>query len=846
MKSRLPIVLFSGFAILFLISNGVLFAQNESPKIKIDLNISGRPIAEVSEPGWTPWAVGGGASANLKTGGIEFKLSGGTGQTLTSNYYKAGVQQPHYARLTSDGVTVAGGKAGENGEIILTIKGLPAGKHNLITYHNTVDLQPSSVITPIDVYVDGNVAVKSLTQTSRVFKPAECALAVLEITAQTGKEIEIRFKASGKGNNLLGSLYLNAFTLNVANPALQARSPLPANNDEHAELLVDKSRKLSWESSPAATAHEIYFGKDSAAVAAAGKSSPLFKGSQARPDTSFSVTDLYSLDAYYWRIDEVNVNGIQKGEVWMFRPRQLAFKGAEGYGRFARGGRGGKVVEVTNLNDNGPGSLRWAVTNDIGPRTIVFAVSGIIELQSRLVLSHPNVTIAAQTAPGKGICIRKSPFGIGGNDAIIRFVRLRLGAGPTADGMGMNGNHSIMDHCSISWTIDESFSSRGAKNITLQRTLISEALNIAGHKNYPKGKGHGYAATIGGDIGSFHHNLLAHNAGRNWSMGGGLDATGYFASRMDISNNVVYNWVSRTTDGGAYQVNFLNNYYKPGPATKHFYALTAQYEGIGKGTQKYYFAGNIMPGHFGLNNQEAGRRSTGKVDYDPFVNTPFFPSEITLHTAEDAYKQVLSDVGANQPFFDLHDVRMVRETLDSSFTYTGSIGKLPGIPDSHEDVGGYENYPAITRPANWDSDHDGLPDWWEKAQGTNLHSAKGDFSDANADANRDGFTALEDYLQWMAEPHYFIGLNQPLNIDLKQFALGFENKPFFAVSDSKNGKVDINPVTGMADFSTVSAGMASFNFTVTDSVGAAMTRTVGILVDSEVVKALETSKKVKH
>src|SRR5690606_24523908 len=191
------------------------------------------------------------------------------------------------------------------------------------------------------------------------------------------------------------------------------------------------------------------------------------------------------------------------------------------------------VVYVDNLNDSGPGSLREAVTNNVGPRTIVFNVGGIIQLKSRLVLTDRYVTIAGQTAPGKGICIRSAPFGIGADDAIVRFIRLRLGGGRTADGMGMNGDHSIMDHCSISWTIDEAFSSRGAKNITLQRTLISEALNAAGHKNYPEGTEHGYAATIGGVKGSFHHNLLAHNNGRNWSMGGQLDANNNLSGWLD-------------------------------------------------------------------------------------------------------------------------------------------------------------------------------------------------------------------------------------------------------------------------------------------------------------------------
>jgi len=207
--------------------------------------------------------------------------------------------------------------------------------------------------------------------------------------------------------------------------------------------------------------------------------------------------------------------------------KSLAFPTAEGYGRFAQGGRGGRVLHVINLNDSGPGSLRAAVETD-GPRTVVFDVSGLITLESRLIIRKTNseLTIAGQTAPGKGICLRKYNMGmLGATNVIVRYIRVRPGnlSGMTLDGMGMaSSDQCIIDHCSISWTLDESFSSRGGRNITLQRTLISEALNEAGHKKYPPGTQHGYAASIGGDIGSFHHNLLAHCAGRNWSLAGGL------------------------------------------------------------------------------------------------------------------------------------------------------------------------------------------------------------------------------------------------------------------------------------------------------------------------------------
>jgi hypothetical protein len=433
-----------------------------------------------------------------------------------------------------------------------------------------------------------------------------------------------------------------------------------------------------------------------------------------------------------------------------------AFPTAEGYGRTARGGRGGRVIEVTNLDDSGVGSLRAAV-EDTGPRTVVFAVSGVIELNSKLVVRSENseLTVAAQTAPGKGVVVHGYTFGmVGGEHVIMRFVRTRVGttSGETMDGMGITGSLGpvIYDHCSVSWTIDEAFSSRGTteSNFTLQRTLISEALNEAGHSNYPAGEQHGYAASISGDIGSFHHNLLAHNAGRNWSLAGGLEhGTLNYHGRLDIRNNVVYNWRDRTTDGGAHQVNFVNNYYKPGPASTYFYALNAQNDGF-EGGQYYYFVGNVMPGHFDESNQSAGRVATGEPrDYDPWVTAEFFESYVETQTAEEAYEDVLANVGANKPVLDDHDQRIVEEVREGTYTYRGSKTGYPGLIDNEADAGGLESYPEMQRPADWDSDHDGMPDEWETAHGLDPSNAE----DRNlTNLSKVGYTNLEMYLNELA------------------------------------------------------------------------------------------------
>ncbi|HEY4789133.1 MAG TPA: T9SS type A sorting domain-containing protein, partial [Bacteroidales bacterium] len=743
---------------------------------------------------------------------------------IASNWYKAGIQAPNYARLASDGLYAP--------VVEMKIHGLPAGTHTLLTYHNTYDSPTAYTFAPIDIYLNGVQVVNDLMPSNRELILANVPIAYLTFTVTDGEDVVVRFEPDPASTATFKKVTISGFEINTPKLTYQANLPYPADRDEHANGDTSKIL-LKWYKANNAASHDVYFGSDSAAVASAGHLSPLFKGNQS--DTTFLVSGMYNLNKYYWRIDEVTAsNTVTKGNIWYFRPRKVAFDGAEGYGRFAIGGRGGKVVEVTNLNDDGPGSLREAVTKDIGPRTIVFAVSGLITLNSRLTLSQPYITIAGQTAPGKGICIRSAPFGMSGaHDVIIRDIRVRLGSGTTYDGMGMSGSdHCIIDHCSISWTIDEAFSSRSGKNITLQRTLISEALNIAGHQNYPPGTMHGYAASISGDIGSFHHNLLAHNDGRNWSLAGGLDGNGYYTGRLDIFNNVVYNWYDRATDGGAHEVNFVNNYYKQGPATKTAYALIAQYDNF-PGTQQYYFAGNVMPGKFNESNQDAGRTYTGTPNgYSPWVSQAFFPSYATIHTAGDAFKNVLSDVGCTQPVFDDHDIRVVNETLNGTYTYKGSVSGLPGLPDTDQDVGSWEDYPEVHRDSNWDSDHDGLPDWWETLHGLNPNSPAGDFSDANADPDLDGYTNLEDYLAWMAKPHYSTTTSQSLDVDLGQYTTGYTSSPVFTISKMNNCSVAMTSGTKTAKFTPDKTGLAGFTFTVTDAAGSTMTQTVRVLVEA--------------
>ena len=814
------------------------FAQH--PVFKIDCNQTGRRDAEVLNPGYLGWTLPsstGDTATLLLDGGVQIKLirKGPYGDKLSTNWYKAGIDAPHYARLVCDGIRVNGGNSGA--QIEMRISGLPAGRHSVLTYHNNVDNPATNTFAPIDIYLDGQKKYEDFVLSVRETITSNVPVAYMYADAVPGQDVVVLFAADTTSAASNKNLMINGIEINTTNPLYQARLPYPQHGDEHVNA-DNGTLNLSWTNAANAAASRLYFGTDSAAVANATESSPSYKGRLA--GTSFAIGNQYSMDKYYWRVDQEDADGnVTRGNVWYYRPRQLAFRDAEGYGRFARGGRGGKVVVVTNLNDSGPGSLREAVENNIGPRTIVFNVSGVIELKSRLVLNQPYVTVAGQTAPGKGITIRSAPFGITGNDVIVRHMRVRVGAGPTFDGMGLTGaNHSIMDHCSISWTIDEAFSSRGAKNITLQRTLISEALNVAGHQNYPPGTAHGYAATIGGDTGSFHHNLLAHCYGRNWSLGGGLDGSGFYTGKLDIRNNVVYNWGRRATDGGANEVNFVNNYYKPGAGTTFFYAFNAQHENVGKGMQRCYFAGNVMPGRFDETNQEAGRRvsySNGDTSsYETYVDAPFFESYVTTQTARDAYKNVLSDIGCSQPVLDDHDTRIINETADSTYSTVGSVSGLKGFPDHEQDAGGFESYPEIHRPVNWDTDNDGLPNWWEQLKNLNVNSPAGDFSDANGDPDRNGFTHLDDYLEFMGGPHYFARPHRLLKIDLEKLARGYTNAPVFTLDKVvKGAHAQVHLVKGTVFFIALGEGLFSFTFTVKDAEGSTMTRTVNLVASND-------------
>ncbi|MBQ1801286.1 MAG: pectate lyase [Prevotella sp.] len=467
-------------------------------------------------------------------------------------------------------------------------------------------------------------------------------------------------------------------------------------------------------------------------------------------------------------------NKVLSGGVSM--EKQPAFPGAEGFGRYVTGGRGGRVYHVTNLNDSGTGSLRWALSQP-GIKTIVFDVSGTIHLSSALNIGG-NVTIAGQTAPGDGICVADYPCSIKGSNVIVRYMRFRLGNKNVlldgADGWdgfgGFDQEDLIIDHCSISWSIDECLSVLGNKNTTVQWCLVAQSLVNSGHS---KGA-HGYGGNWGGSGASFHHNLLAHHTSRTPRLG--PRPTTQLDERMDMRNNVIYNFGGNGCYGGeGMKVNIVNNYYKPGPGTPTSYK-GKRIAGIGIRTNnyveqypdyepalhiwgKYFVEGNVNSKYsdvtndnwtYGMYNQinanDCDGTYTQRTKDTIRINQPIPFITTTTHTAEDAYQRVLDYAGASLSR-DSFDQLMVSDTRNGTASFTGN-GLSQGFINSQDDnkpsgaSSSWSAWPTLeSTTVPTDTDGDGMPDSWEDAHGLN----KNDASDG-ASTGEDGYTNLENYL----------------------------------------------------------------------------------------------------
>ena len=508
--------------------------------------------------------------------------------------------------------------------------------------------------------------------------------------------------------------------------------------------------------------------------------------------------------------------------------QQLAFPGAEGYGCYTTGGRGGNVYEVTNLTDAGAGSLRYGIESAARPVTIVFRVSGIIELTKDLKITNGNITIAGQTAPGDGICIKNKKlvipssavttvtavssysFNVEADNVIIRYIRFRPGdeidnsvGAPLSniqfenDGIwGRDHKNIIIDHCSMSWAIDEVASFYDNQNFTMQWCLIGESL---WHSFHSKGD-HGYGGIWGGWGASFHHNLLADHTSRNPRFcGARYHVSTASLEKVDYRNNVIYNWAGNSAYGGeGGQQNMINNYYKPGPGTKkksgtQLYRLvnpSVSTSPLVDSISSWYLAGNVMEGYADVTSNNAHGRGFQPQYPDSVqglwerLTLPVFFAPVITQSADDAYNAVLDGCGASL-VRDTVDKRIIYQARTGTAATGGTFGANTGIIDSPTNVGGWPAYNSTTAPT--DTDHDGIPDDWETAHGLNPNDA----SDRNT-VGTDGYTMLETYI------------NSLTQISAKQL---------FTLSTSVEGSGSITPSDGSYEEGT------SFSVTATPSNG---------------------------
>ncbi len=465
----------------------------------------------------------------------------------------------------------------------------------------------------------------------------------------------------------------------------------------------------------------------------------------------------------YWRQILATLLGCVLAAAAVSAP--LAFPGAEGFGRFVSGGRGGDVYVVTNLNDSGPGSLRDAVANRTSamPRTVVFAVSGTIQLNSTLRITQGNLTIAGQTAPGDGICLARYPIDLSNSsNVILRFIRSRLGdvAGVENDAFSCRyATDIIVDHCSFSWSVDETFSAYDNTNFTLQWSFITESLRDSVHS---KGA-HGYGGIWGGLGASFHHNLMAHHDSRNPRFNGAR-THGTANELVDMRNNVIYNWRGNSTYGGEptdtglpARHNMVNNYYRHGPATGtgsiRYRILNPSANTLSTGSpySLFHILGNFTSASTTVtaNNWSGGVQGPTAAQLTAMrVDTPFAVAPVVTQPAAGAYSLVLAHGGCRLPGRDSIDTRIANEVATGTVTYYGSKNNYPGIIDSQTDVGGW---PALaSSPAPADTDRDGMPDAWETARGLNPNNA----ADRNIVDPVTEYTRLETYLHELAAPAF--------------------------------------------------------------------------------------------
>lgn len=725
---------------------------------------------------------------------------------ICSQWNKNNVEGNTLTRLIGDAVctiqyNVDGeGKPGDrfNPEVPSTlrfvIKGMTAGAHTLMAYHNAVDkglVTSYGAVPQLKVLVNGEEKASGIQQSAYTGDNQsleDAGSSFVSFTVTEGQDVTIDYVAvpvEGSANNMV---YVNGMVFDAADPNMKVSNMRPLNANMHVDA-DGGAVTLTWTGSASAASHRVMF----------GTSEGNLQEVQNTKAESYTATGLSCLNTYYWRVDEVPAAGDPvTGDVFSFRINHLAFPGAEGFGRYAFGGRGGQVVHVTSLEDTSTegvpdaGTLRYALETVTGPRTVVFDVSGIISLSKPITVNESYVTIAGQTAPGDGILIRGG-YLYPSNENIVRFIRHRMGSVTNPDkGTGYSGltiqgrNNVIVDHTSVEWATAETFKSAGnfTDAITVQNTIIAEALT----NGSPGEDGFGYGFEAGGETGSYHHNLMAHNYYQNPNISGGQDATQKWIGENEYYNNVAYNWKGGAASGSSSKMNFAGNYYKAGPATS---AETTKILSInvpknGTGTIDAYVNGNMLEkggslitdNIFGISLVKDDEGNPVEDAYEPTVTTEtkVVNSGATYETAQTAYARVLSEAGASLKR-DATDKRIISEVANGTAS-KGENGMLSNVLDEDYDV--YEN---VTRAADFDTNGNGIADWYETATGK---------TDANADPDGDGYTNLEDYLNYMATPNTAVDAGATASFDLTQYFAGVSGASF---SVEGKGTIDDNKLT---------------------------------------------------
>ena len=529
-------------------------------------------------------------------------------------------------------------------------------------------------------------------------------------------------------------------------------------------------------------------------------------------------------DKSVYTVSSISRHGVTSAPVVAKEPTQLlAFPTAEGFGKFTTGGRGGKVVTVTSLGDGGAGTLRWAFQQHQGePITIVFAVSGEIVLSEPLQIKRNDWTLAGQTAPGEGIVITHNKVNVGGSqNFIVRNIRFRVGQNDSSgeiiaeNALGAeNCANYIFDHCTFGWSVEENMNTADSHFLTVQYSIVHEGLYDAGHSKGARG----YGSQWGGSPATYHHNLLAHNKSRSPRFNGARGED--YVVFMEYINNVNFNFGS---NGGCYggentaaiteynglnsahECNFINNYYMPGPASSsasNVKFVNSSYARDGAKSwapAKWYVSGNIIKGNstantdnwkamqaegYSLDKIKSAERIVTKTPYYKYTVMGgvgnYVPEKYMMydfHTAEEALEIIKQKAGTINR--DKVEQRLIAELASGKATYGGStVGKTSGIIDTENDCEGFYAYSKdYTAPA--DSDGDGMPDEWEKANG--LNAAVADQNTLNAE----GYTALEVYLNSL------MGEKMDNN-----FTSGIETLPLISAEvsyDTERGLLTVGP-----------------------------------------------------